>query len=209
MDVWIFCLVGTVNRYWMLICPSIVRSMLRPTIFRKIQWNFCDDQFHLRGETVVPQVTQAVQAGAVTSTQGSCPMSTVSCTGPSCLHWQCASYFRGTLSRSSSPTSILHCHKSAICHSRDDTIIRQRLSTQFPLHLITSNPVLLSSTEEPGRLWQLNNNSESLSLHLRWYFEKLSRKLKNPFKFLYLCFQKIFIFWNSLQILGLLKLWCG
>ena len=107
------------------------------------------------------------EAGAVTSTQGSCPMSTVSCTGPSCLHWQCASYFRGTLSRSSSPTSILHCHKSAICHSRDDTIIRQRLSTQFPLHLITSNPVLLSSTEEPGRLWQLNNNSESLCFHLR------------------------------------------
>ena len=55
------------------------------------------------------------EAGAVTSTQGSCPMSTVSCTGPSCLLWQCASYFRGTLSKvflSNSYSSL-----SQECHS--------------------------------------------------------------------------------------------
>ena len=161
MDVWIFCLVGAVNRHWKLICPSIVRSTLRPTIFRKIQWNFCDDQFHLRGETIAPQVTQAVQAGAVTSTQGSSPCPLSHALDRAVCSDKVLPSLEEHLVRSSFPTPILHYHKRAICHSRDVTIIRQRLRTQFPLHLITSNPVLLSSTKEPGRLQYMGLQSRT------------------------------------------------
>lgn len=164
-----FCLVGAVNRHWKLICPSIVRSTLRHTIFRKIQWNFYDDQFHLRGETIVPRVTQAVQAGAVTSTQGSCPMSTVSCPGPSCLLWQCF-LFRGTLSKGlpfqfySSLSQECHSLVPGMIQSSDDSWVH---SSFAPDKFQSLSGVLLSSTEEPGRLWQLNNNSGKSWSHLR------------------------------------------
>ena len=161
------------NRYWNLMCPSIVRSTLCPTIFRKIQRNFYDYQFHIRGDnrSAKGHIGSAGWSSDINpGVLPPCPLSHA--LDRAVCSDNVLPILEEHLARSSFPVPILHCHKSAIrsFQGHDNHYMRAEYTVPFPpdkFQSCISSGVLLRSTEEPGRLWQLHNNSESLCFHLR------------------------------------------
>ena len=110
---WTFCLVGTANRYWMLIRSGIVRSTLHPIVFTTSQWNRNDYQFHIKGENRSAE-------GHIACAGWSCDIKPIlpPCPLSKGLDWAvCSDYvlpiMEGYLVSSYSPIPIVG-HKSAI-----------------------------------------------------------------------------------------------
>ena len=94
---------------------SIVRSMLCPTIFRKIQRNFYDYQFHIRGDNRSAEGHIGSAGCSCDLNPGvlpPCPLSHAP--DRAVCSDNVLPILEEHLVRSSFPVPILHCHKSAI-----------------------------------------------------------------------------------------------